>query len=110
MATGAVEGTRHHEQQIGKTVEITQTDGRDRIALGQLIGAPTDAARHLAERGGTRAARQDKLLERRQLGIQFIEQDFKRVFHRDGPVQFDNGEQVFDLTHALRPTDEVFLL
>ena len=48
-------------------------------------------------------------LDRRYPGLRFRvidEQDNMRGHMRF----FVNGEQVFDLTHALRPTDEVYLL
>jgi len=48
-------------------------------------------------------------LDRRYPGLKFRvvdEQDRMRGHMRF----FVNNEQVFDLTHALRPTDEVFLL
>jgi len=48
-------------------------------------------------------------LDRHYPGLKFRvvdEQDQMRGHMRF----FVNGEQVFDLTHALRPTDEVFLL
>ena len=48
-------------------------------------------------------------LERRYPGLRF------RVIDEQGQMRghmrfFVNGEQVFDLTHALRPTDEVYLV
>ena len=48
-------------------------------------------------------------LERRYPGLRF------RVIDEQGQMRghmrfFVNGEQAFDLTHALRPTDEVYLV
>ena len=48
-------------------------------------------------------------LDRRYPGLRF------RVIDEQGQMRghmrfFVNGEQVFDLTHALRPTDEVYLV
>ena len=48
-------------------------------------------------------------LERRYPGLRF------RVIDEQGQMRghmrfFVNGEQVFDLTHALHPTDEVYLV
>jgi len=48
-------------------------------------------------------------LDRQYPGLRF------RVIDEQGQMRghmrfFVNGEQVFDLAHALRPTDEVFLL
>ena len=48
-------------------------------------------------------------LDRRYPGLRF------RVIDEQGQMRghmrfFVNGEQVFDVTHALRPTDEVYLV
>ena len=63
-------GARHHEQMIGKPVDISQRGGIDLFFRRQrhdgAFGPPRDGARQMQMRRERRAARQDERSERRQ--------------------------------------------
>ena len=62
---------RDHEQQVGQPVEVLRHLGRDVLDARERpdapLGAARDGAREVAGRRGRAAARQDEVLERRQV-------------------------------------------
>ncbi len=77
-----VDGTRHHEQQVGQAIQIDDDGGvgRSRAEADYTpLGAATDRPRQMQQRPGRRSARQNEAPQRRELRLQAIDRLFELV-------------------------------
>src|SRR6266704_3501911 len=80
-AAFAVEDTAENEKQIGQAVQVDARGVADFLCVRQgderALGAPAHRAREVSEARGARPAWQDKFLQVRQRGIEFVEERLK---------------------------------
>ncbi len=71
-----IHGARHHEQQIGQSIEVDDQDRLDRAGPERdhaPLGATADGARQVQQRARRRSARQNEPAQRRQLCLETID-------------------------------------
>ena len=98
VAGCAREHAREHEQQVGKPVQVVRRLDAHRFEAAQrddfALGTAADRTREMAMRRSDATAREDEILQRRQVFVEGVERVFEaldigRMHHRHaGDAQF----------------------